>query len=138
MAVVFISPKQRQKMFFLGITIAFLLFLFVIFLGVFMAEPSENSLVVVFNKPKVNIDMRVFSTEQFKNLQPFSEMQTQYSYKANDKNNKERTGFITAVSMEAAKVDLESRGLIVIELKEVETGRLNPFTPYYTIPATKK
>ena len=125
-------------MFFMVITAMFLLFLVVISLVVFLSKPEEVLPVMTFNKPKVNIDIKIFDSDQFKNLQLFTEMKTQYSYKANDKNNKERTGFITAVSMEAAKVDLESRGLIVIELKEVETGRLNPFTPYYTIPTTKK
>lgn len=102
-----------------------------------MAKPSENSLTIVFNRPKVNIDMSVFSTNQFKILEPIDEMQTQYSYKANDRNNKLRTGFITAVSMEVAKADLESRGLVITELKEVEIGRTNPFTPYYTPVITK-
>ena len=85
MAVVFISPKQRQKMFFMGITVMFLLFLIIISLGVFLSKPSEVSSVLVFNKPKVNIDMSIFDSDQFKNLQPFTEMETQYSYNGHHK-----------------------------------------------------
>ena len=131
MAVVFISPKQRQKMFFMGITIMFLLFLAVISLGVFLSKPKEVSFGLVFNKPKVNIDMKVFDSDQFKNLQQFSQIEIQYSYKALTKDGKQKTGFISAVSIDQAKEMLEGLGLTVSELKEAEIGRDNPFTPYY-------
>jgi predicted tellurium resistance membrane protein TerC len=131
MAVVFISPKQRQKMFFLGITVMFLLFLIIISLGVFLSKPKEILPVMVFNEPKVNIDMSVFNSDQFKNLRPFPEMETQYSYKATTKNNQPETGFISAISIDQARTILESMGLTVSELKEVKIGRDNPFTSYY-------
>ena len=142
MAVVFISPKQRQKMFFMGITVVFLLFLIVISLGVFWAKPSEVSSVLVFNKPKVNIDMAVFDLDEFKNLQPTSQMQTQYSYKALTKDGKPDDGFISATSKDEAMSVLTSKELTVTELKEAEIGRDNPFTPYYQavvvpVPPTK-
>lgn len=133
MAVVFISPKQRQKMFFIGITVVFLLFLILISLGVFLSKPQEVSPVLVFNKPKVNIDMTIFDSDQFKNLQSFPEMETQYSYNAVTKNNKPQAGFIPAVSIDQAKTILESEGLNVSEIKEAQIGRDNPFTPYYQI-----
>jgi hypothetical protein len=141
MAVVFISPKQRQKMFFMGITIMFLLFLLIISLGVFLSTPKEVLPVLVFNKPKVSIDISVFDSDQFKNLQPFPEMEVQYSYKATDKNNKPKTGFISAVSEEQARTTLKGMGLNVSDLKETEIGRDNPFIPYYqpvVAPAGKK
>jgi len=131
MAVVFISPKHRQKVFFMGITIIFLFILVGIFLGVFLSGPEDNTSVLVFNKPKVNIDMSVFESDQFKNLQPFPEMQTQYSYKAITKNNKARNGFIFADSEERAREIITNMGLTVVEVKKVENGRPNPFTPYY-------
>ena len=118
-------------MFFMGITIMFLLFLIVISLGVFTSGPKEVSPVLVFNKPKVNIDMSIFDSEQFKNLQPFIRMEMQYSYKAKTRDNRLETGFISAVSINQAKADLENRGLTVSEIKEVEIGRDNPFIPYY-------
>jgi hypothetical protein len=131
MAVVFISPKQRQKMFFIGITVVFALFIVVTFLGVFISSPSANTSAQVFNKPKVNINMSVFDSPQFQNLQPFTQMQTQYSYTANDKNNQTKSGFISAYSVEDARTILTNMGLQVVELKEAEIGRDNPFVPYY-------
>ena len=131
MAVVFISPKERQKTFFVVITIIFLLFLAIVFLGVFFSKPEENFSAQVFNKPKVSIDMTIFDSEQFKNLQPFTEMQTQYSYKAATKNNKTQTGFIFADSMDDARTIITDMGLKVIDIIEVDAGRANPFAPYY-------
>lgn len=136
MAVVFISPKQRQKVFFIGITVIFLLFLLIISLGVFSSKPKEVSPVLVFNKPKVSIDMSIFDSDQFKNLQPFTQMQTQYSYIAVDKDNKPVTGSISAVSQDEAKTILEGMGLTVSEIKQVEIGRDNPFIPYYQLIGT--
>jgi len=130
MAVVFISPKQRQKVFFLVITVMFLLFLVVISFGVFLSKPNESSLVLVFNKPKVNIDMSIFNSDQFENLQPFSGIETQYSYVATDKNNNIETGFISAGSIDQARAALEGAGLDVTKLTETETGRSDPFIDY--------
>jgi predicted tellurium resistance membrane protein TerC len=131
MAVVFISPKQRQKTFFLGITVVFLLFLIFVSFAVFLAKPKQVPQALVFNKPKVNIDMKVFESEQFKKLRSFTEMEIQFSYIAKTKENKTVTGFISASSKEAAVKILEDIGLRVDEIKEVEIGRENPFTPYY-------
>ncbi len=131
MAVVFISPKQRQKMFFMIITVMFLLFLAVISFGVFLSKPSAVSEDLVFNKPKINIDMSVFDTDQFKNLQPLPAMNTLYSYKATTKDNQSKIGFISADSINSAQSILEGMGLFIIEIKKVEAGRSNPFIPYY-------
>jgi hypothetical protein len=134
MAVVFISPKQRQKTFFVIITLMFLLFMIVIFLGVFSAKPSSVSQVVVFNKAKINIDMSIFNGEKFKNLQPFTDINPQYSYSALFKNGKPQSGFISAPSIDQARTMLEGMGLNVSEISEVEAGRPDPFIPYYQEP----
>ena len=118
-------------MFFMGITIMFLLFLAVVSVGVFMSKPEETVSRLTFNKPKVNIDIGVFDSDQFKNLQPFTGMETQYSYTAITKSNKTETGFVSAASIDEAKAKLESGGLVVSVIKEVEIGRDNPFVPYY-------
>lgn len=131
MAVVFISPKQRQKVFFMGITIIFLLFLAVAASVIFFSKPKEASQALVFNKPKVSVNLKVFDSEQFKNLQPFVEMQMQFSYSAVTKKGKQVNGFISAVSLDDARKVLESTGLSVVSIKEMEIGRDNPFTPYY-------
>lgn len=131
MAVVFISPKQRQKVFFMGITIIFLLFLIAVAFVVFLSKPKEASQTLVFNKPKVSINLKVFESEQFKNLQPFEEMQMQFSYSAVTKQGKQVTGFISAVSLSDAQKILEGMGFSALSVEEAEIGRDNPFTPYY-------
>jgi predicted tellurium resistance membrane protein TerC len=131
MAVVFISPKQRQKVFFMGITIIFLLFLIAVAFVVFLSKPKEVPQTLVFNKPKVSINLKVFESDQFKNLQPFEEMQMQFSYSAVTKQKKEVTGFISAVSESDARKILEGMDLRVLSIEEAEIGRENPFTPYY-------
>lgn len=131
MAVVFISPKQRQKMFFVGITIMFLLFVILISLGVLFAKPKPVSPLIVFNKAKVNLNMSILDTDQFKNLQPFSQMEPQYSYKATTKANKPKNGFITATSPDQARTILQDMGLTVADIQVVQPGRDNPFIPYY-------
>ena len=115
----------------MGITVMFLLILAVIFSLVFFSSPKEVSPVLVFNKPKVNIDMKVFDSGQFKDLQPLAEMQPQYSYKATTKDNRAKTGFISAASIDQATIILEGDGLIVSEIKEITNGRDDPFAPYY-------
>lgn len=139
MAVVFISPKQRQKVFLLGIVVMFLLFVVVISFVIFFAQPKEVSPTLVFNKPKVNVDMKIFESDQFKNLQTFPEIQIQYAYTAIAPGNKTVTGFISADSTDQARSILGNMGLTVSTLTEVEIGRDNPFTPYYptaVAPAT--
>ncbi|MCX6718705.1 MAG: hypothetical protein NTY81_03860 [Candidatus Staskawiczbacteria bacterium] len=115
----------------MGITIVFLLFLTIVSLGVFLSEPKEVSSSLVFNKPKVNVDMGIFDSEQFKNLQTFSPMQTQYTYTASTSDRQIETGFISAVSKEEAQKILQDMGLTVSKLEEVQIGRDNPFIPYY-------
>ncbi len=109
----------------------FLLFIAVVFFGVFLSSPKEVPATLVFNKPKVNVDTKILDSAQFKSLQPFAKMQTQYSYEATDEENSFKTGFITAASKEAAMAILENSGLSVSELKEAKIGRDNPFSPYY-------
>jgi len=90
-----------------------LLLLAIFFGGIFFSKPAAVSPVLVFNRPKVNIDIgtgSIFNSDQFKNLQPFVEIQTQYSYIATDKNNKQQTGFISASSPDQAKAVLEAEG----------------------------
>lgn len=118
-------------MFFVVITAMLLLFMVFISFGVFFSKPKDSSSVLTFNKPKVSINMDVFDSDQFKNLQSFPEMETQYSYKALTKKNKVKTGFISAFSVDEARAILEEEGLKVSEIKEEEIGRDNPFIPYY-------
>lgn len=131
MAVVFISPKKRQRVFFTGITIIFLLVLTAVALLVFLSQPAQVAPGLVFNKPKINIDFSVLDSGQFKNLEPFGEMNASFSYTAFTEKGKVVSGFISAVSLEEARKILEGMNLSVSEIKEVDIGRDNPFAPYY-------
>jgi len=131
MAVVFISPKQKQKTFFLLITALFVLILSIISLTVFLSKPQEIEFPFFMNKPKVNIDMSVFDSTQFKDLRDMPLPNIQYSYVALDRYRRQKTGFIYSVSIDEARKYLEAQGLLVTQLKEVEVGRDNPFVPYY-------
>ena len=135
MAVVFISPKKRQRTFFVVITLGFLILLASISLGVFLSKPKEVSSVVVFNKSKINIDMSIFDSEKFKNLKAVPEMLSQYNYKAVSKNGKVENGFISAISEADATKALNGLGLSVNSLQKSEIGRENPFSPYYQVVA---
>jgi len=132
-AVVFISPKQRQKMFFMGITIMFLLFLAFISLVVLLSKPQPVSPTLVFNKPKINLDFSILDSEQFEKLESFTKLETQFAYEAVDDKGKITSGLISAVSLDEARKFLESMKLVVTSLKEVEIGRINPFTPYFQV-----
>lgn len=117
-------------MFFLGITAVFLLFLVAIALMVFLSQPKQDEVQIVFNKPKINIDFKTLDSEVFKNLESFGDMELQFTYAATEKDGKIVQGLIAAVSAEEAKKILESMDLSVVSIKEVDIGRDNPFMPY--------
>ena len=66
MAIVFVSPKQRQKLFFLGITILFVLGLFVLGTVVFFSKPKPAPTEQVFVKPEIKVNFEVLDLEQVK------------------------------------------------------------------------
>jgi hypothetical protein len=136
-AIVFISPKQRQKMFFLGITILFLLILVVISLSVFFARPKVVPVEQVFKKPKIDINFKVLDSEQIKSIELMGEIETQFSYQAKTDKGKTVSGKISAISKEKAQKALEEINLTQITLQESQIGRENPFVPYYQIVSSK-
>lgn len=129
MAVVFISPKQKQKMFLTGIISGVTLIFIIVALLIMFSKPKETYNEFMFNKPKVTIDFSVFDSEQFKNLEPFSGLKIQFFYKAQI-NNEEKEGMISAGSIEDAKKELEDLGYTVILIEETKIGRDNPFEDY--------
>ena len=131
MAVVFISPKKRQKAFFIWITASFASLLILLCLAVFLAQPKEVSPELVFNKPKVNIDFDLLDSEQFKQLEPFVVLQNQFAYSAKTAKGKIVQGVLSANSIDDARKILEGMNLTEINVKESVAGRENPFQPYY-------
>lgn len=133
MAIVFVSPKQRQKMFFLGITILFLLVLSIIGTVVFFSKPEPTPVEQAFIKPKIKINFEVLDLKQVKGSLLMGRVQEEFAYSAATEKGEQKTGSIFAATMEEAKNILEGLGLISVTLEEVEIGRENPFTPYYTL-----
>ncbi|MDD3608017.1 MAG: hypothetical protein PHQ20_04495 [Candidatus Moranbacteria bacterium] len=129
MAVVFISPKQKQKMFLTGIISGVALFSVIIAILVFLSQPKETYNEFVFNRPKVSIDFSVFDSEQFKNLEPFEKLKVQFYYEASIDNEK-KEGLISSSSIEDAKKELEDLGYRVTLIQKTEVGRDNPFENY--------
>ncbi|MEK7665006.1 MAG: hypothetical protein AAB361_02620 [Patescibacteria group bacterium] len=130
MAIVFISPRQRQKMFFLAITAIFTVIMIFILLTVFFINPKNAQPDIVFNKPKVSINLGALDSNDIKNLEPFPEMEIEFFYEALTAERKKIQGYIFASSEAEAAQKLKDLNLVVISIKEVEAGRENPFEPY--------
>lgn len=133
MAIVFVSPKQRQKMFFSGITILFLLILSVIVTVVFFSKPKLAPVEQVFIKPKIEINFAILDLEQVKGSLLMERVQKEFTYLAQTSKGEQKSGSIFAASIEEARKILEDSELFSITLEEVLIGRENPFTPYYTL-----
>lgn len=133
MAIVFVSPKQRQKMFFLGITILFLLLISVVGTVVFFSKPAPTSTETIFKKPNIKIDFTVLDSEQIKESSLMSRIQKEFTYSGITAKGSQESGNIFATTMEEATKTLETKKLTNVSLEEVLVGRENPFTPYYSI-----
>jgi len=131
MAIVFVSPKQRQKMFFLGITVLFLLLLFIIGVIVFFSKPKQTSEEQIFIKPEIKIDFNVLDLEQVRGSLIMGRVQIEFAYLATTDQGEKESGSVFASSAEEAKRILEDSGLISVEVTEILRGRDNPFSPYY-------
>lgn len=130
MAVVFISPKKRQKKFFIAITAMLILFLTFFAISIIPAKPKTVSPKIVLNKANIEINTSIFNQDKFKRLKPFSEMKKQFSYVATGKNKKIEKGVVSAESIKEAREIIEQSGWEVESIKEVNLGRNNPFSPY--------
>ncbi|MBI1866392.1 MAG: hypothetical protein HY005_00940 [Candidatus Staskawiczbacteria bacterium] len=130
MTIVFVSPKQRQKMFFLGITILFLLVLSVIGTLVFFSKPKPAPAEQIFIKPEIKINFEILDLEQVKGSLLMGRVQKEFTYQSLTDKGVKKSGTIFAASMDEAKKTLEDSGLLSVILEEVLIGRENPFTPY--------
>lgn len=132
MAIVFVSPKQRQKTFFLGITILFLLGLSIFSAMVFFSKPAPAVVGQGFIRPKIVIDFSVLDSETVTKSTTMGRVQKEFSYTATTNKGVKKTGTVFADSIELAQKIVEDMGLVNVFLEEVIIGRENPFTPYYT------
>jgi uncharacterized SAM-binding protein YcdF (DUF218 family) len=141
MAIVFVSPKKKQILFFSLIVGFFLILLFTVILFVFLMKPEAIPQEKVFKKPNINIDFSILDSQQLKNLNQLDPIEYVFTYKAMSEEGSAVSGRITAVSEASAIAKLEQINLSSIELKKESLGRENPFNIYYEqviLPPAKK
>lgn len=140
MAILFTSPKKRRRIFLWSITLLLILLLFMISLIIFPPQfRNELQSTVpegVFDMLNTKINFNIMDSNQVKNLDPFEDVETEFTYIAQDKDGKQITGRISAVSKIKAESILEEMGFKVFSLQESDIGRNEPFIPYYQ-PTTK-
>src|ERR1043166_4170646 len=119
MAIVFISAKDNQKVFFGGITALMIAFLVIVFSVVLLPEIiSKNTAPkVIPPDATITVDLSKADSPEVKNLTPFSGVQTQFSYIAQDASGKTIGGTIMAADETSAKSSLKDMGLTVISLQ---------------------
>ena len=134
MAIVFISPKKRQKTLFFSLIGAVLLVLIIIALRIFLIKPKAIPLERVFKPPKIEINYDILKSARVKNLEIFEGIEKEFNYQGTTETGEIQSGKIKAISEEKALEILEELGLSKIILTELEIGRENPFRIYEIIP----
>ncbi len=135
MAIVFISPQEKQRVFFRGVAIFAVLLLFIIslliFLPGFVNKTSNTSTGVSSSNPNITINLSIMDSDKIKNLEPFNEeIGSVFIYTVQDKNGRKTTGNISAATKEQAQSLLEQSGFKVLSLEEMSVGRNDPFISY--------
>jgi hypothetical protein len=130
MAIVFISPKKRQKILIYILLGLICFILIIIALRIFLIKPKPIPPGMVFIPPEIKINFEILKSEQVKNLELFEGVKKEFNYQGRTETGEIQTGKIKAVSNEKAQELLEELGLSEIELTEMEISRENPFLPY--------
>lgn len=139
MAIIFVSPKQKQKLFVIAVVSALVFVLVVISLIIFLSKPKAVSDQNFFEKkPEIVIDFSVLEKEQIKLMEIPPRPQMQFDYTATGEGGKFLSGRIVASSEKEALSILESRKISAIQIKKTSVGRINPFLPYYQVIAPAK
>lgn len=133
MAIVFISPRANQKMFLksalmilaLILVIALLTFSIMVFLG---KDRSDG--IVPLGQKDVAINFSIIDSPEVSDLKPFYILETTFSYVVTNEADEQIQGNISSVSLEDAKATLEASGFKIVSLKEMGTGRSQPFISY--------
>ena len=130
MAIVFISPKQRQKTIIFGIIGLVSLVLLIIGLSVFLRKPKTIPSERVFKPPKIEINFEILESDQIKNFEVFGKIKNEFNYQGRTVEGNIQSGKILAISQEQAFKSLEELGFSDIVVEEIEIGRENPFVLY--------
>ena len=134
MAIVFISPKAKRKVF-LRLAIMLVFLAVVVFLLVFIIVGSLNMKRTSLPKATIPtsdiaINFDVIDSPKVLSLEPFVSQETEFTYMVKDDSGKEIQGAIFAASKENAKILLEEAGFTVVSLEEMKIGRSEPFVAY--------
>ena len=135
MAIVFVSPKQKQRLFLAGIIALFVLVLISIAFFVFLSKPASTILQQSFKKTEIKINFEVLDSDKVKYLSVVEKMELQFTYTAVGPDDKPVVGKILAVSEEKALEDLRNMKLTNIVITASSPGRVDPFASYYQIKA---
>lgn len=134
MAIVFISPKAKQRTFLKAIiTVAglSLVIFFLVVLMIWLVNKNKNIAQDGFSgPPNITINFNVIDSDQVKNLEPFTSLETEFTYLVQDQTGKQVQGNISAPSKEAAQKLLEDSGMKIISIKETIIGNNQPFASY--------
>lgn len=140
MAIVFISPKNRQKNLLIGIIIFFVLVLVLTTVAVLNSNPSKSSSDAYFKKTVITINYNLLNSKDVQGLEPLPEIQEEYLYTGLSKDKKPVSGKVLAVSEVDAQEKLKEMNVLEAKIEKVSTGRENPFSIYYQVqlPTKKK
>lgn len=141
MAIVFVSPKQRQKIFLISIVAGLVIFLLLVTLAVFLARPRAVSKIELYQTPNITIDFSVFDQEQLKSSDILGKIPLEFTYVAKTKLGFQTKGTVIAPTEEEALKMLAEKEISDITLSGPLVGRENPFVSYYTsssVNTTKK
>ncbi|MEK7124545.1 MAG: hypothetical protein AAB877_02590 [Patescibacteria group bacterium] len=134
MAIIFISPKKRQRKLIIAVTALLSLIVIAVFFTTFFPEIRDRIISIpvteVSDVPEIKINFNAVNSEQVKNLELFEEIKTDFSYTAKDKNGLQVAGTIVAISKNSALRTLRDSGLEVLTIQQANIGRKEPFSPY--------
>lgn len=137
MAIVFVSPRQKQRLFLTGIIALFVLILITISLFVFLSKPNSSILSQSFKKPDIKVNLAVLDSDQLKYFSVAEKVDQQFIYKATATDGKIVNGKILAVSEVQAEEKLRNMNLSNITIEGTAPGRVNPFIIYYQNQTTQ-
>ena len=134
MAIVLIKSKKQQGPLFWGIVLVVVLVLAGVSLVTFFPQLLTNSQPPApgasYDASEVTLNTSIMDSDKVKKLAPFVALETTFAYVVQDKEGSQIVGTISAASVASARGVLEDSGFKVISLKEVNTGRPEPFISY--------
>ncbi len=141
MAIVFVSPKEKQKVFLAGIIALVVLVMAVVAAIIILPSLINSNQNSPVGKtpvaPALVINLSVIDSAQVSSLQPFTTVQTEFTYVVKDKKGKQINGNISATSQQEAQSLLEASGFSVVSVSLTQAGNSEPFTLPITTQSTK-